>query len=70
MYIYDISFSSSQNEKCFRQKLYRKSKYTFNIQELRDKVEKYITGRQATDTHSEYVTLTDFPWQQWLCEHA
>jgi len=29
---YHISLSSSQNEKCFRQKLYRKSKHTFCVQ--------------------------------------
>ena len=33
MYIYDnISLNSSYNEKCFRQKLYRKSKPTLYIQ--------------------------------------
>jgi hypothetical protein len=25
---------------------------------------------KATNTHSEYVILTAFPRQQWLCEHA
>jgi hypothetical protein len=25
---------------------------------------------EATNTHSEYVTLIVFPRQQWLCEHA
>ena len=25
---------------------------------------------KATDTHSEYVILTAFPLQQWLCERA
>ena len=25
---------------------------------------------EAKDTHSEYVILIAFPWQQWLCEHA
>ena len=24
----------------------------------------------VTDTHSQYVTLTAFPWQQWLHKHA
>jgi len=24
----------------------------------------------ATDMHSEYVTLNAFPWQQWLRERA
>ena len=24
----------------------------------------------ATDTHSEYLTLIAFPWQQRLCEHG
>ena len=24
---------------------------------------------KATDTHSEYVILIAFPWQQWLREH-
>jgi len=33
MYVYDdISLSSSWNEKCFRQKLWRKSKHTFYVQ--------------------------------------
>ena len=33
MYIYDnISLNSSQNEKCFRKKLERKSKHTFYVQ--------------------------------------
>jgi light-regulated signal transduction histidine kinase (bacteriophytochrome) len=25
---------------------------------------------KATDTHTEYVILTAFPWQKWLCEGA
>jgi hypothetical protein len=25
---------------------------------------------KATDTHSEYVILIAFPWQQWLGERA
>ena len=25
---------------------------------------------KATDTHSEYVTLIDVPWQQWLRERV
>jgi hypothetical protein len=25
---------------------------------------------KATDTHSKYVILIAFPWQQWLCKHA
>jgi hypothetical protein len=25
---------------------------------------------KATDTHSEYVMLIAFPWEQWLCKHA
>ena len=25
---------------------------------------------KATDTHSVYVLLNDFPWQQWLSECA
>jgi len=25
---------------------------------------------KATDTHSEYVVLNAFPWQQWLGERA
>ena len=25
---------------------------------------------KATDTHPGYVLLNDFPWQQWLSEHA
>ena len=25
---------------------------------------------KATDTHSEYVILNAFPWQQWLRERA
>ena len=35
MHSYDnISFNSSQNEKCLRQKLYRKSKHTFYVKQL------------------------------------
>jgi len=35
MYIYDnISLNSPQNEKCFRQNLWRKSKHTFCVQWL------------------------------------
>ena len=30
----------------------------------------YITKATHTYTHLEYVILTAFPWQQWLCEHA
>jgi hypothetical protein len=50
---------------------------------LWDNMEKYGIARQyiqhiciacwitkATDTHSEYVILTAFPWQQWLRERA
>ena len=33
-YIYDILLNSYYTEKCFRQKLYRKSKHTFFVQEL------------------------------------
>ena len=46
-------------------------------------VEKYGAARQSTQhmrtacyitkaihTHLEYVILTAFPWEQWLCEHA
>jgi hypothetical protein len=34
MYVYDsTSLNSSQNEKCFRQKLYRKSKYKLYVHE-------------------------------------
>ena len=25
---------------------------------------------KVADTHSEYVTLDAFPWQQWLQEHV
>ena len=25
---------------------------------------------KATDTHSEYIILIAFTWQQWLCERA
>ena len=25
---------------------------------------------KATNTHTEYVILTAFPWQQWLHEHT
>jgi hypothetical protein len=25
---------------------------------------------RATNTHSEYVILIDFSWQQWLCERT
>jgi hypothetical protein len=58
VYICDhISFSSSQNDKCFRQKLYRKSKHAFCVQylffpklrRLCDNVEKYCRPGQATD---------------------
>jgi len=24
----------------------------------------------ATDTHSEYVTVFAFPWQEWFCERS
>ena len=35
MHIYDnILLSSSHNEKCFRQNLYRKSKHMFYVQQL------------------------------------
>ena len=35
MYIFDhVSLNSSKNEKCLRQKLYRKSKHTFRVQSL------------------------------------
>jgi hypothetical protein len=36
---------------------------------LCDNVGGYCTAGQDTDD-SEYVTLTDFPLQQWLQEHA
>jgi len=35
---YRISFSSSYNEKCFRQNLYRKSKRVFYVQQLHSKI--------------------------------
>ena len=55
-----ISLYSSQNEKCFRQKLGTKSKYTFYIQKLFfrkscrlcDNVERYCTAGQATDDNT------------------
>ena len=34
MYICDTSLNSSYNEKCFKQKLQRKSKHTFYVQQL------------------------------------
>ena len=34
IFFYHISLSSSYNEKCFTQKLYRKSKHTFCVQEF------------------------------------
>jgi hypothetical protein len=43
MYIYDISMNSSQNEKCFRQKLYTKSKHTFCVQSLFPKTAPFMT---------------------------
>jgi hypothetical protein len=57
MYIYDnISLNSSYNEKCVRQRLWRKSKHTLcsitffrKSCRLWDNVEKYRTDRQATD---------------------
>jgi hypothetical protein len=59
MYIYvHISFSSSYNEKCFGQKLYRKSKQTFCVRYLFPRVvlfmtqcEKYGKAREATDSN-------------------
>jgi hypothetical protein len=36
---------------------------------LCDNVGRYCTAGQATND-SEYVTLIDFPLQQWLYEHA
>jgi len=56
--IYDnISFNSSQNEKCFRQETVQEIKMRFNVQIiffseslfLRDNVEKYGTARQVTN---------------------
>ena len=52
MYIYDsILFISSWNEKCLRQKLYRKTKYLLYVTlcPLWYHVEKYGTARQAID---------------------
>jgi len=33
IHFYDISLSSSYNDICFREMLYRKSKHTFRVQE-------------------------------------
>jgi hypothetical protein len=56
MYIfYHFSLISSQNEKCFAQNFYRKSKHIFYVQfffkssQLRDNVETYCRTGQATD---------------------
>jgi hypothetical protein len=35
---------------------------------LRMRFARWIT--KATDTHSQYVILIAFPWQQWLRERA
>jgi hypothetical protein len=65
MYIYDnILLNSSQNEKYFRQKLQRKSKHIFYIQQLFSKklcslwndMEKYGTAREATDNNRIWCT--------------
>jgi len=96
MHTYEnISLNPSENEKCFRPNLWRKSKHTFYVQlhffwqlcHLWNHVEKYGTARQVIDdnilqclhfvcrivktkdTHSEYVILFAFPWQQWFWEH-
>ena len=58
-HFYRISLISSQNEKCFRQNLYRKSKHTFCVQQLlfrksfrlRENVEKYCRAEQVTDVN-------------------
>jgi len=49
-----ISLNSSQNEKCFRQIMYRKSKHIFYVQyffrkscRLRDNVEKILYSRKC-----------------------
>ena len=72
-YIFDhISLSASQNEKCFRQNLYRKSKHTFYVKysfffhfrkscRFWARVEKYCTTGQATDdimTHAHCMLNT------------
>ena len=58
IYIFDhLSLNSSNNEKCFRQKLYRKSKHTFCVQWLFSENravyeimwEKYSRTGEATD---------------------
>jgi len=69
---YDISLSTSYNEKCERKKLRRKWKHTFytkyfffseNRAVFRWCGETYCTFwvAKATDTNSLYVTLTPFP---------
>jgi hypothetical protein len=61
-----------QNDKCFRQNLWRKSEHilcciTFffycSLYEIT--VEKYCRARQATKTHWEYVIHNDSSLQQW-----
>jgi hypothetical protein len=58
LYIYDnISLNSSKNEKCFRPKLWRKSKHIFYVQyffnrkwwRLGDNMERYGRAGQVTD---------------------
>jgi len=48
-----ILLNSSQQENCFRQKLYRKSKHAFNVPLIFSwclwDVEKYGTAKQATE---------------------
>jgi len=55
-YTFLISLKSSWNEKCFRQKLYRKSKHILcsifffsKLTRFLDNVEKYCGAGQATD---------------------
>ena len=56
MYIYDdISLNSSQNEKRFRQKLYKKSKHTFYVQE------RFSENRTVHEIKWKNVIQTDRP---------
>ena len=66
-HIFDhILFNSSRNEKCFRQKSYRKSKQTFYVKcllfrkfcRLWDNVEKYYRAGRVTDDNIEHALCT------------
>ena len=60
MYIYDnILLISSKNEKCFRQKLQRKSKHTFYVQNLFPKIgpNNEITWKNTVQLDSPQMTI-------------